>query len=184
MGVELGASAFLAYDKRSESILMRTLTPFREGTTPIAVAKLRFLWIALAVFVGTLLVTQSASAACNSMPGSGTNSSTRGCCKASKPVMPVRASAEPSTFEQRLPLPNENTCPNKPGCVCCPQFPAAPEPKGQRPGENRPEPDRNVAAIGGHDTGSIARPATGPVPPLLSPPQKSPLYLRNSRLLI
>jgi hypothetical protein len=184
MGVELVACALFAYDKRSESILMRTLSPFREGTMPIALAKLRFLWIALAAFVGTSLVTETASAACNSMPGNGTCSSTRDCCKASKPVLPVRATVEPSTVHQRSPLPKENTCPNKPGCVCCPQFPAAPEPKGHRPGENRPEPDRNVAAIGGHDSGGIARPSAARVPPLLSPPQKSPLYLRNSRLLI
>jgi hypothetical protein len=164
--------------------MMRTCGPLREGTMPVALPKPRFLCIALAAIVVPSLLPGSASAGCTSMPDRGACQSA---CLARRPpqgVTPVRATVEPSALHRNIPFPNENTCPNRCGCVCCPQCPAAPQPKGHRIGENRPEPNRKVAAIGAADPASVARPSVGLVPVLRSPPQKSPLYLRNARLLI
>ncbi len=82
-----------------------------------------------------------------------------------------------------IPSPGGNVCPNPAGCACSPQAPTAPEPNGQRIEEDRREPGRDDAAAS-LDLASVFRPFLGPVAPTVSPPRKSPLYLRNSRLLI
>jgi len=148
---------------------------------PITLAELRFSWIALAALVGASLVAGDASATCTSMSDSG-GCRARCCGKASKSATPIRA-AVPATVAQHIPPQDGNVCPDVPGCNCRPQAPTAPEPKERRAGESRLDLGRNVEA-GWLDLGGVFRPFIGPVPPTISPPQKSPLYLRNSRLLI
>jgi hypothetical protein len=152
------------------------------GTMPISLSKLRFSWIALAAFVGASLVTGDASAACGSMMADG-GCRPACCCQASESVTPVRAAPAPATVRLPLPFQIGGACPNAAGCHCRPQAPPAPEPKGQRAEESRPDPGRSPEA-GWLDLGCVFRPFIGLVPPTGSPPQKSPLYLRHSRLLI
>jgi hypothetical protein len=148
----------------------------------ISPSKLRFSWIALAAVVGASLVAGDASAACGSMTSDG--GSRPACCRqASESVTPVRAAPEPVTVPQLPPFQDSGACPDTAGCHCRPQAPPAPEPKRQRAGESRPDPGRSTEA-GRLDLGGVSRPFIGPVPPTGSPPQKSPLYLRHSRLLI
>jgi hypothetical protein len=149
----------------------------------IALAKLRLSWIALAAFVGASLVTDGASAACTPMPDAGACPPVCGCCKASESATPIRAAAEPLAVGEQIPSRDGNACPFVPGCQCRPPAPTAPQPKERRAEESRPDPGR-IAAAGWLDPGGVFRPYIGPVPPTSSPPQASPLYLRNSRLLI
>jgi hypothetical protein len=161
---------------------MRTADPSGVNM-PISLSKLRFSWIALAAFVGASLVTGDASAACESMTAAG-ECRTACCCQASESITPLRATPEPVTTGQLLlPFKNGVACPNAAGCHCGTQAPPAPEPKGQRAGESRPDLGRNTEA-GGLDLGGAFRPIIGPIPSTGSRPQKFPLYLRNSRLLI
>jgi hypothetical protein len=147
---------------------------------PITPNKLRVSSIALAALVGASLLTVDASAARTSMP------SARGCrsacCKASQSAMPNRA-AVTATVGQNIPSPDRNACRDIPGCNCRPQSPTAPEPKERRDEESGPDPGRTIQPER-LDIDSVFRPFIGPVPPTINPPLKSPLYLRNSRLLI
>ncbi len=63
------------------------------------------------------------------------------------------------------------------------KAPEAPEPKSRRVEENRPEPAR-VMVDAQLDFTPVFRLNAAQSPPALSSPQKIPLYLRNSRLLI
>ncbi len=148
---------------------------------PITFTKLRFSLFALAAFVGASLLTGDASAGCTSMPDAGECRAVC-CCEASESTTPIRAGV-PATFGEQIPSQNGNVCPDLPGCHCRPQAPTAPEPKQRRAGENRPDPGRDAAAEW-LEIGGVFRPVISPVPPTISPPGKSPLYLRNSRLLI
>jgi hypothetical protein len=161
---------------------MRAVGRTEEETMPFTLSKLRFSWIALAAFVGASLVTGSASATCTSMPADGACPPVC-CCKGAESARLIRDDDAPAIARQFILSQNGNVCPDIPGCVCCPQAPVAPEPKGQRAEESRPDPGRSsdAARLG---FGTVFRPFIGPVPPTISPPQTSPLYLRNSRLLI
>jgi hypothetical protein len=150
---------------------------------PIIFTTLRFSWIALAAFMGASLVTDDASAACPSMPAGG-GGRPACCCTASESVTSGPAAPALTTVSRPVPIRSGGLCPNAARCCYCgPQAPPAPEPKGPRAGENRPDPGRMTEA-GWLDFGGVLRPFIGPVPPTGSPPQASPLYLLNSRLLI
>jgi hypothetical protein len=146
------------------------------------VSKPRFFWIALAGFVGTWLGTSSASAACASMPAD--RACPPVCCRqVQESATSIRGAAAPAVARQFILSRNGNICPNVPCCACCRQAPVAPEPRGQRVEESRPDPGRSADA-GWLDFDGVFWPFIGPVPPIISLLQKSPLYLLNSRLLI
>jgi hypothetical protein len=135
-------------------------------------SKLRFSPIALAAFVGTSLVTGSASAAFMSKPPAGACPPVC-CCNGPKSVTPMQDAAAPAIARQFIVSQNGNVCPSVPGCVCCPQAPVAPEPKGQRADGSRPDPGRSADAAG-LEFGVVFRSFVGPVPPIISLQQKSP----------
>ncbi len=147
----------------------------------IAFSKLRISAIALAAFVGASLMSGDAFASCTSMSDAAGCRAVC-CCKASESATPTRI-ATAATVGQDVPFENGNVCPDLPGCHCRPQAPTAPEPREQRANESRLDPGRDAAA-GWIEIASVSRPITSPAPPTISPPRKSPLYLRNSRLLI
>jgi hypothetical protein len=149
---------------------------------PHTLSKMRFSWIALTAFLGASLAAGDASAACPSEPAGKLSRPAR-CCKAPKSADSVRVVAAPAKARPCILPQNADACPYVPGCCCCPPAPPAPEPKGQRAEENRHDPGR-ITEAGWLDSGGVSRPFIGPVPPTGSPPQTSPLYLRNSRLLI
>jgi hypothetical protein len=154
---------------------------------PITFPKPRLPWIALAAFVGAVLASGGASASCTSMPDGGACTPACGCCKASQSDRPTNLTGKPATVDQHiLDHRDANACRPIPagGCCCRPQAPAAPGPRGQRAGgEERSETELAFAA-GWSDLGGGFRPAIGPISPTARPPQKTPLYLRTSRLLI
>ena len=150
---------------------------------PIALPNARHLSIAVAAFMGAFMLTGNASAGCKSMPDCANCSAVVNCCKA-KTVPPSGAATERAAVDPLIPLPDRGACRNIPGCICQPQRPVAPEPKGQHDGQNNPDPARNAAVSGWHGIASISRSVLGAAPPAISPSQKSPPYLRNSRLLI
>jgi hypothetical protein len=155
---------------------------------PFTFPKPRLPWIALAAFLGAALASGGASASCTSMPDAGACPPICGCCKASQSDWPTDLTGRSATVDQHiLYRVDANAC--RPsvsvgGCSCRPQAPAAPGPRGQRTGgENRPETELAIAAGWSELSGGF-RPAIAPISPTASPPQKSPLYLRTSRLLI
>ena len=147
----------------------------------ISFTQLRFSWIALAAFMGASLSGVNATAACSSIANAG--KCRPACCgKAAPSAKRVRADVL-ATVGQRIASLDGNTCPNVPCCHCCPQAPAAPEPKQRRAEKNGPDRGRTVEADW-LDYEWVCRPIIGAVPHIIIPPSKSPLYLRNSRLLI
>ena len=148
---------------------------------PIAFAKLRISAIALAAFVGASLMTADAFASCTSMPDAAGCRAVC-CCQPSESATPIRVS-ETATADQASPFGNGNLCPVPPGCHCRPQTPTAPQPKERSADESRPDPGRDRAA-GWLEIAGTSRPTISPAPPTIIPSRKSPLYLRNSRLLI
>jgi hypothetical protein len=143
---------------------------------------LRLSWVAIAAIVGASMVTGNASAACTSMPA-GAASTMGCCCEGPESAMSIPDARVPATSSQFILSQNGNVCPSIPVCACCRQAPVAPEPKRQHAEESRPDPGRSADAIW-FVFGSAFRPFIGPIPPIISSPQKSHLYLRNSRLLI
>ena len=138
---------------------------------PIAFAKLRVSWIALAACVGASLVKSDASAACTSMPDAG--GYRPACCrKASKSATPIRAVVS-ATVSRHFPSDNGSVCPDAAGCHCCPPAPTAPEPKQRRGWESRPDPGRNLEA-GWLDIDGVFRPLIGPIPPHHQPAAEIP----------
>ena len=146
-------------------------TPFRP----------RFSWIALAAFVGAVLTAGEASA-CQAMADA--CPPVCGCCKAAAPAMRVPDEAASATAGTLLASGGEHCQPAPAGgCACRSEAPTAPDPTGQRTDESRPDPSRDVA-VGWPGLTGISRESIDPVLPTISLPQKSPLYLRISRLLI
>jgi hypothetical protein len=148
----------------------------------VSLPKLRFSMVALAAFAGASFVARDATAACESMAAAGGCESAC-CCEASESVAPGPAAPGPAMVNPLLPSQSGGICSGAARCHCRPQAPPAPEPKGQRTEDNRPDPGRS-AVVGWLDFAEVFRAFIGPVPPTVSPPESSPLYLRNSRLLI
>jgi hypothetical protein len=150
---------------------------------PLIPVRPRFSWFALAAFVGAVLTAGEASA-CSAMSDAGACPAACGCCEVAEPAMRVPGNVVSATGGT-LAVPGGEPSQMAPTgrCCCRSESPAAPEPKGQRTGEHRPDPDRELAA-GWLDDGRSFRAYVGLIPPTASPPQKSPLYLRISRLLI
>ena len=151
---------------------------------PITRPKPRHLWIALAAFVGALLTSGGASASCTMTKDAGDCPPVCGCCKAPASDGPTPEAAGPTTVHQQVPARSGDVCPDAPGCECRSQAPTAPEPKpGQRTTVERSDPGRD-ADLGWFDFDAAPRLMTFSAPATASPPQKLPIYLRNSRLLI
>ena len=145
-------------------------------------SKPRFSWIALTALVGTSLITGTASASCTSMPAAGACAQVC-CCERPESSPPISEASTPTTGRRSVSSRDGDVCPKVPGCVCRPQAPVAPEPKGQRAEQSRPDPSRaaNAARL---ELGNVFRPFDDLVPATIGPPPESPLYLLNSRLLI
>lgn len=151
---------------------------------PITRTKLRHSWIALAAFVGALLASGGASASCTMTPDAGACPPVCGCCKAPASDSPTPEAAGPATVHEHVPARTGDVCPSTPRCECRSQAPTAPEPKpGQRTTVERSDPAHDLA-LGWLDFDAAPRSVYFSVPATPSPPQKHPIYLRNSRLLI
>ena len=89
----------------------------------------------------------------------------------------------PATVVGHVPVTGGIVCPTSPGCCCRPESPVAPQPKSYQEGENTPDSGHD-AAVPGWFHAATTRPFFDAVPTTIGSPRKSPLYLRNSRLLI
>ena len=146
--------------------------------------KPRFPWVALTAIVGALLGLDNSASACATM-------GTADCCVAIRCCRQASGSAKTTPDVARTPVAHEGVparaggaCLDAPaGCACRLQAPTAPGSSERRIDENRLDPGHNVAAKG-FDLCVTPRPLAASIPPAASPPRKSPLYLRNSRLLI
>lgn len=155
-----------------------------EAPMPIARHKPRHSWIALAAIVGALLASGGASVSCTMPKDAGDCPPVCGCCKAPASGSPTPEAAGPTTVHQHVAAHSGDVCPDAPGCECRSQAPTAPEPKpGQRTTVERSDPGRD-AGLGWLDFDAAPKLMTFSVPATASPPQKLPIYLRNSRLLI
>ncbi len=150
----------------------------------IDLPKLRCFSLALAVFLAASLVRGSASAACPSMPDGAACQAVCGCCKVSDSVTPSRATADPVTGYRHFVIPSGNNLSNGLGCVCNPQSPAAPAPKGHARAQKSPDSARDRTAPVLFGLNVVARPSVSLIPPPHGPSLQSPLYLRTSRILI
>jgi hypothetical protein len=158
---------------------------FRDETMLRELASSRFLWTAFLAFVCAFLSTGTASASCSFTPSNKSCAHVRSrCCDEPTTQTPIRVTAEKRAAPRDLPAPTGNGCPNRPGCFCCPQPPAAPQPKGHREAESTSEPARDgtIAALLGDAAGESLLTRLGPA--LTGPLRKLPAYLCNSRLLI
>jgi hypothetical protein len=143
-------------------------------------------WIALAAFLVALTATGGASACTTMAEGSGACVVACGCCEA-----PASGDSAPNAIEavaghQDAPPLAQMVCGNSPadGCACRPGPPDAPEPRpGQRTAGEKTDAGRALA-VGGPVHDATSRSFPRPLWPTGGPPQKSPLYLRYSRLLI
>jgi hypothetical protein len=129
-------------------------------------------------------MAENASATCKSMPDCRRCPTVESGCRKAKSLPPLRVASGPASVDRQIPSPNGGSCPNFPGCCCQPQCPVAPQPRGQEDEESNLGPARVVAASGWLGIVNIDRSLIGLPPPSISSSQKSPLYLRNSRLLI
>src|SRR5262249_1485774 len=143
-----------------------------------------FAWIALAALAGSLLLTGDATASCTSKSDATSCVPLCACCRASAPATPVPNAAALPMARPPIPVQDQRACREAPGCGCWLQAPVAPEPKGQRASERRPNPKCRRDAAGCLPLRDICRPLDAPTVPSLNAPHQSPLYLRISRLLI
>lgn len=155
--------------------------PSRDRTVLMTLRNLRHFWLAIGVLAAASLVPASASAACTSMP-TGSTCTAVCCCEVSGSAAPMQANAEPAPPDRQMSAPNGIACPGTPGCACRAEAPVAPEPKGQP--EREKEAGSNDHAAVSRGPGDIGPRLAGAVATTINSPQKSPLYLRHSRLLI
>ncbi len=169
---------------KSPILMIEDVYLVSEATMPIARHKHRHSWIALAAIVGALLTSGGASASCTIPTDAGDCPPVCGCCNATASDSPTPDAAGPTTVHQDVPPRTGNACREAPGCECRSQAPTAPEPKpGQRTTVERSDSGRDLA-LGGLGFDAAPRLMTFSVPATASLPQKLPIYLRNSRLLI
>ena len=143
----------------------------------------RRLWVAFAAIAVSLPATAGASTEprCEAMPAGCT---TCACCKEPAPASPQTATAPVlsvarTTRDMALARPASSATP----CVCRAEAPTAPAPKpGDRVEERRVETSRGVVAEPSAYPGPGAPVAIAFMPDV--GPPRSPLYLRNARLLI
>ena len=143
-------------------------------------------WIALAALLVALFATGGAGACTTMTQGHGACAATCGCCEA-----PASGGSAPEAIEavaaHRIAPPlAEVVCGNSPtdGCACRSGQPDTPEPRpGQRTAGEKTNTGRALA-VGEPVHDAASRSFSRPIWPTDSPPQKSPLYLRHSRLLI
>jgi hypothetical protein len=143
-------------------------------------------WIALAAFLVAWTAAGGATACTTMAEGSGACVVACGCCEA-----PASGDSAPNAIEavaghQVAPPLAQEVCGNSPadGCACRPGPPDAPEPRpGQRTAGEKTDAVRALA-VGGPVHEAASRSSSRPIWPSGGPPQKSPLYLRYSRLLI
>lgn len=140
--------------------------------------------IALVAVLGGL-VTAGEASACDMTEGGCAAAARCGCCAAPDRTEPGHRAPAPSA--RRVGAPRDvTTCTTAPtgGCVCGTERPAAPGPRpSQRPPDHRTAPARDLAPDPSGlllAPGALARSS----PPTARPPQRAPLYLRTSRLLI
>jgi hypothetical protein len=143
-------------------------------------------WIALAAFLVALSATSGADACTTMAEGSGACAAACGCCEAPTSGGSVPAATEVIAAHRVAPHLAEEVCGNSPtdGCACRSGPPDAPEPRpGQRTAGEKTDAGRALA-VGGPVHEAASRSFSRPLWPTGGPPQKSPLYLRYSRLLI
>jgi hypothetical protein len=157
--------------------------PFLKRTVPLNFANLRFLGIAIAVFLGAALGTRDASAACTSMPDSGDCPAVCRCCETSEPATPIQVAADQPTVDRQVTSSGGIAHPQRSGCVCRSQSPVAPQPNGHPNDESGRDSARDVAAISWLGSASVAAPSVS-FTSAAGPPLETPLHLRTSRLLI
>lgn len=143
-------------------------------------------WIALAAFLVALSATGEARACTTMVEGSGACATVCGCCKSPALGGSVSDTVVAEAAQRLAPAQADEVCDSLPrgGCACRSGQPEAPEPKaGQR--TTGGETDFGRALAQGESAHDVSpRSLTRPTWATESPPQRSPLYLRNSRLLI
>jgi len=136
------------------------------------------------------LVSSGAASACDMAKGAGcVSAKSCGCFKTPDPApaQPLATLPTPSTVVRRpAPLRDAPACANSPagGCVCETSPSDAPRPEpSPKPADGRSDPAGDVAFS---RSGFLPSPAPlgRTISPSADPPQRTPLYLRTTRLLI
>jgi hypothetical protein len=146
----------------------------------------RSLWIALAAFLVALSATGEASACTTMVEGSGACAVVCGCCETPASGGSAHDAVVAGAAHRAVPIHADEVCDSTPtgGCACRSGQPEAPEPKTGRRTTGE-ETDSGHALVQGESAHDVApRSLTRPAWATESPPQRSPLYLRHSRLLI
>ena len=147
----------------------------------------RFPLIALVAVLGGLFTPGGASA-CETMKADGGCATVKpcGCCNSPATSTPAHEVANPATASRPGPLHGVSTCETTPsgGCVCGTEQPAAPEPRpGSKSSDNRSAPARDLGLFLSDLLPALVPPDRSTTP-TVGHPQRTPLYLRTSRLLI
>ncbi len=143
-------------------------------------------WIALAALLVALSASGGAGVCTTMTQGHGACAATCGCCEAPASGGSAPDATEAVAAHRVAPPLGEEVRGNSPadGCACRPGLPDAPEPRpGQRTTGEETHAGRD-SAVGESAHDAAPRSLSHPNWPMASPPQKSPLYLRHSRLLI
>ncbi len=155
-------------------------------TMTSALPRHRSPWIALAAFLVALSAADGANACTTMTQGRGACAAACGCCEA-----PASGGSAPEAIEavaaHRVAPPlTEEVCGDSPtdGCACRSGQPDTPEPRPRQRTANEKTDAGRALAIGEPVHDAASRSFSRPNWPTVGPPQKSPLYLRNSRLLI
>lgn len=157
------------------------------GTTMTLVhSRRRSPWIALAALLVALSVTGEARACTMMVEGSGACSTACGCCESPTSGGSAHDADVADVAQGVAPAQADVVCDSLPrgGCACRSGQSEAPEPKsGRRTTGEKTDAGRALAqGEAAHD--AAPRSITRPTWATESPPQRSPLYLRHSRLLI
>jgi hypothetical protein len=154
---------------------------------PITSPKLHRPWIALAALVGALLVSggSASASACSAMASRGDCAPADCCCESPSADIPAEADIAPPSLHEDASAGTARVRHESPAgrCRCGSRAPAAPRPKAPTTREGRPDPGRGASGDR-FDLTPMPRSFTCAGRPSGSPSQKSPVYLRTSRLLI
>lgn len=158
-----------------------------SGTAmPLAHSRHRSLWIALAAFLVALSATGETRACTTMVEGSGACAVVCGCCDSPASGGSAPDAVVAGAAHRVVPAHAGEICDSTPtsGCACRSGQSEAPEPKTGRRTTGEETGAGHTLAQGESAHDAAPRSLTRPTWATESPPQRSPLYLRHSRLLI
>jgi hypothetical protein len=148
--------------------------------------KLGYSWLTLTALVsaGALLGSSGAPASCATMRAAMECATACNCCSGPESRSPTHYAADFAAVRSHLSSSLREVCRNSGDeCTCRSQIPVSTAPKQLRVGRDRTD-SRLIGPPSQFDLGSDSAPISLSIVATNSPPQKLPIYLRISRLLI